>query len=134
MSRVRDVIKYLKNPNVEEVTESNIRFTREFKIKAIRLYKSGISVHEIFEEAGIDLADFEKGYARKSVTRWIDISEKYGTSEMHKERRGLNASGRPGNNKFKSLEEENAYLRAENDFLKKLRALEEKSVRKKNTK
>lgn len=134
MSKIRDTSKYLDNPNIEEITESNIRFTKRFKLKAIKLYKSGVSATDIFMDAGVDLSGFEKGYARKSITRWLEISKTYGINEIDKERRGINASGRPGSSKFKSLEEENAYLRAENDFLKKLRALEVKSARKKSTK
>jgi transposase len=128
MSKIRDLSKYLNNPNIEEITESNIRFTKQFKLKAIKLYQSGMSATDIFMDAGIEVSDFEKGYARKSIVRWIETIEKYGVKEIDKERRGA------GNSKFKSLEEENAYLRAENNFLKKLRALEEKSVQKKNTK
>lgn len=128
MSKIRDLSKYLNNPNVEEITESNIRFTKQFKLKAIKLYQSGVSAIDIFLDAGIDVADFEKGYARKSIARWVETVEKYGVKEIDKERRGA------GNSKFKSLEEEIVYLRAENNFLKKLRALEEESVRKKNTK
>ena len=128
MGKIRDLSKYLNNPNVEEITGSNIRFTKQFKLKAIKLYLSGVSAIDIFMDAGIQIYDFEKGYARKSIARWIETVEKYGVKEIDKERRGT------GNTKFESLEEENAYLRAENNFLKKLRALEEESVRKKNTK
>jgi transposase-like protein len=134
MGKIRDKSKYLNNPNIEEITGSNIRFTKQFKLKAIKLYQSGVSATDIFMDAGVDLSDFDKGYPRKSITRWLEMTKTYGIKEIDKERRGVNASGRPGSNKFKSLEEENAYLRAENNFLKKLRALEVKSVRKKDTK
>ena len=58
--------------------------------------------------------------------RWVKIVEKYGIEGLREEHRGKNAKGRPPKKKFKSEQEEIAYLRAENDFLKKLLALEKK--------
>ena len=131
----RDLNKYKNNPHIEKITESNIQFTKEFKIKSIKKYQSGTSPIDIFTEAGIDLSDFNENYARKSILRWIATAQEYGLNKIDQERRGLGASGRPSNGKkFKSLEEEIIYLRAENDFLKKIRALGKVSGVKKNTK
>lgn len=131
----RDLSKYLKNPNVEKVTVSNLRFTQEFKVKAIKLYQSGHSPIEIFTDAGVELKDFDDRYARKAISRWMQSAEAYGLKNINEERRGLGASGRPsGGKKFKSVAEELAYLRAENNFLKKLQALEKKYLKKKSTK
>jgi hypothetical protein len=120
----RDLNKYARNQNVEKVTGSNLKFKEEFKLGAIRQYKSGKTAKEIFIEAGLDLKDFGKDYAKKSIARWLRISKAHGASKLNVERRGINASGRPGNKKFKSANEELVYLRAENEFLKKLQALE----------
>jgi hypothetical protein len=131
----RDLSKYEKNPNVAKVTGSNILFSKEFKLRSIKAYKGGQSATDIFTEAGIDLSDFEKCYARKCLGRWEKLLVTYGAKSFSKERRGLGASGRPSSGvKFKSLEEEVAYLRAENDFLKKLRALGKVNTAKKSTK
>lgn len=133
--RERDLAKYKQNPNVEKITDSNISFTKEFKLRAVNAYKSGESPESIFIDAGIVLSDFERCYARKTISRWMRIISKHGVKNINKERRGLGSSGRPSEGKrFKSLEEEIAYLRAENDFLKKLRALEKKYVEKKSSK
>jgi transposase-like protein len=117
------------NPNVKKITESNIQFTKEFKLKAIKSYQSGQSADEIFLKAGIDIFDFEPGYARKSIIRWKEASEEYGSKNLDNERRGQSRA-----KKFKTMEEELEYLRAENDFLKKLNALEAAFLKKKNTK
>lgn len=131
----RDLSKYKTNPNVEKITGSNLRFTKDFKIKAIKLYKSGQSPIEIFSEAGIKLDDFESDYARKSVSRWLVAADMYGLKKIDTERRGLGSSGRPESiKKFKSQAAELAYLKAENNFLKKLQALEKNYQKKKNTK
>lgn len=131
----RDLSKYKTNPNVEKITGSNLRFTKDFKVKAIKLYQSCRSVVEIFAEAGIDLSDFESEYARKSITRWLAAADAYGVKKINEERRGLGSPGRPrSGKKFKSQAAEIAYLRAENDFLKKLQALEKNYLKKKSTK
>jgi transposase len=133
--KFRDLSKYKTNVNVEKITGSNLRFNKEFKVRAIKLYQSGESPMDIFLDAGIDLNDFEYDYARKSISRWLRALDTYGLKNINKERRGLGASGRPGGGKkFKSMEAELAYLRAENNFLKKLKALEKNYLKKKNMK
>ena len=131
----RDLNKYKDKKKKKKITASNIQFTKEFKIKSIKQYKLGISPIDIFVEAGIDLSDFNQNYANKSVLRWIATAQEYGLNKIDQERRGLGSSGRPSNGKkFKSLEEEIIYLRAENDFLKKIRALGKASGVKKSIK
>jgi transposase len=133
--RQRDLSMYAVNPNIERVTQSNIQFTKAFKIRAIKQYQAGLSPTQIFEDAGINLSDFEKCYARKSIIRWFRASSDYGLNKINDERRGINSSGRPSQvKKFKSLEEEITYLRAENNFLKKIQALGKASGVKKNSK
>ncbi|UYL08269.1 hypothetical protein B9G69_014585 [Bdellovibrio sp. SKB1291214] len=127
--KIRDKSKYEHNPNIKKVTESNIQFTKEFKIKAIKDYQNGLLADNIFLTAGIDISEFEPGYPRKSINRWIKASDEYGVKHLDLERRGRSRS-----QKFKSVEEELHYLRTENEFLKKLHALEAISVKKKNTK
>ena len=39
--KIRDKSKYQQNPNIKKVTESNIQFTKEFKLKAIKAYQEG---------------------------------------------------------------------------------------------
>lgn len=125
--------KLESNPNVEKVTAKNVTYTVSFKIKAVKQFLSGESYTNIFIEAGIDLSLFEEHYPRKSVERWHKIFEKSGADGFKTERRGSGATGRPKGKKFKSPEAEIAYLRAENDFLKKLRALEANYLKKKSS-
>lgn len=119
------------NPNVLKVTASNVAYTPEFKAKALKLRKEGKTPSEIFRDAGINLSLFGEDYAKKCLLRWEKISKADGG--LKKERRGSKATGRPRGLKFKSVEEEIAYLRAENDFLKKLHALEAKYANKKSS-
>lgn len=121
------------NPNVLKVTKVNVTYTPAFKAKAIKLHTQGVPPSRIFSDAGIDIEVFGEGYAKKCIRRWKEASSSTGNEGFKKELRGSKSTGRPKGRKFKSLEEENAYLRAELDFLKKLRALEAKYEKKKSS-
>jgi len=127
MPRFSKSIKELleKNPNILGVP-SQLAYTFKFKKEAVKAYKSGTSPREIFRRANIDLNLFSSKYAKNSVWRWVKMVEKYGFGGLKEEHRGKNSKGRSPKKKFKSEQEEIAYLRAENDFLKKLLALEKK--------
>lgn len=120
-----------KNPNVLRVTQSNVAYTPEFKAKALKLHQEGIRPSKIFTDAGINLSLFSDTYAKKCLQRWRKMSSLVGG--LKKDRRGSKATGRPKGLRFKSAEEEIAYLRAENDFLKKLQALEARYANKKSS-
>jgi transposase len=117
-----DRSKLLANPNVLKVTASNVSFTPEFKLKALKSHKTGLSPNKIFEDAGIDLSLFSDEYAKFSLRRWKNSFNKLGANGFKEEHRGKGATGRPAK-KFKSLQDEVNYLRAELDALKKLQAL-----------
>jgi transposase len=122
-----------KNPNVLKVTSKNVTYTAAFKTMSVERYLAGEPYENIFSEAGIDLSLFEENYARKSIERWNKVFEISGHNGFQNEARGKKSTGRPKGKKFKSLEAEVAYLRAENDFLKKLNALEAAFLKKKNS-
>lgn len=121
------------NPVVAKVTESNVSFTSTFKIKAVKESLKGVPPKEIFLKAGVDLGLFNPDYAKKTIQRWRKIWETLGDEGLRDDRRGSKSVGRPKGVKFKTLEEENAYLRAENEFLKKLHALARKDEKKKSS-
>lgn len=121
------------NPNVKKVTSSNVTYSTKFKVYSVKRFKKGHTPREIFMGAGIDLTLFGDSYAKKCLQRWSKIYEEFGEAGFKAERRGSGASGRPKKKKFKSPEEELAYLRAENDFLKKLHALAAKYEKKKSS-
>lgn len=116
-----------KNPNVEKVTEKHITFTSEFKNKLIEDNKNGIAPLESFQKAGFDLSIFPKHYLKDAVMKLKLIHQKYGDLAFSESRRGRRATGRkpkhPKKLDEKQLLNRVAYLEAEVDFLKKLRAL-----------
>jgi hypothetical protein len=109
-----------------------VTYTSKFKIRAVLDFSKGISPNQIFAQAGIDLQMFGKTYAKKCLSRWRKIHDEFGNDGLKSERRGSGSTGRPKKT-FKSPEDELRYLRAEVDFLKKLRALAAKYPDKKNS-
>lgn len=109
------------NVNVLKVGNSNIIYTKEFKRHAINLCNEGVSVNNIFHDAGIDLSIFPHNYAKYTLKRWRK------TQGSHKEQQVPKRRGRQkdvSNMTREEMEAKIAYLEAENDFLKKLQALE----------
>lgn len=110
----------LKNPNVESVSSNTIRFTSEFKELALKKDKEGIPALQIFKDAGFDLNVLGKETPKTSIRNWRH-REKY----LNKNNTRYLAREVKKNKALKSILEENRYLRAENEFLKKLQALQE---------
>ncbi len=115
--------RLLSNRFVQKISNSNISYTSEFKILAVKANLEGKSPAEIFAEAGIDVGSFVRNYAVKTISRWKKIYQEEGKQGLIKEKRGTNSTGRPKAKEFSSVEAELEYLRQENDFLKKLHAL-----------
>lgn len=120
-----------KSPHVERITEKNVSYTAEFKKHATEEYNKGISPIEIFEQAGFDVSIFPADYPRSTLKRWRTSVQKNGINSLSEDNRGKGSSGRPRTQSTKDLSESElrarvAYLEAEVDFLKKLRALARK--------
>lgn len=133
--------EFLKNKNIKKCSEKSITYSKNFKMTAIKLYDQGLTSTEIFRQAGFDLNVIGKDKPKECLLRWNKIIKKKGVEGLN-ESRGRNSRGRPKTknlsikDKIKRLETENAYLKAENDFLAKLRAkrAESNSGRNRNTK
>ncbi len=124
-------IKELRaNKNVENCSDRSITYNKEFKVWAVnKYYEGGYSPRMIFEEAGFDISIIGVDTPCFSLQRWRKEYQTRGINSLKFERRGQNGrGGRPKTeelskvDRIKRLEIENAYLKAENDFLVKLRA------------
>ena len=117
-----------KNKNVSKCSERSISYNKEFKIKAVRLYSEGMTSSEIFRQGGFLLEMIGRKKPKGCLRRWNKVYRTKGTAGLLIEARGRGGRGRPKKNnltdsdKIKRLETEVAYLKAENDFLAKLRA------------
>lgn len=119
----------LQNPNVERCSEKSITYRKDFKIEAVRRYRNeGISPNQIFIYAGFNIDVIGRDIPGYCLHRWLKIFRIKGAEELSLETRGRSkGGGRPKTNwsnekeKIKYLETQVAYLKAENDFLAKLR-------------
>jgi transposase-like protein len=122
------------NKNVENCSDRSITYNKEFKIWAVnKYYEEGYSPKMIFEEAGFDISVVGEDTPGFSLQRWRKEYQTRGLDSLRSERRGQgNRGGRPKTkelndaDRIKRLEIENAYLKAENDFLVKLRAAQKR--------
>jgi len=96
------------------------KFTKEFKEKAIRLQREGMTANDIFKNEEIDITGKQKDYASKLISRWK--SNKQVKKQLNsKEFQALKkAKKKEDKKRIEYLEAQVAYLKAENDFLTNL--------------
>lgn len=118
----------LKNPNILKVGKSNLTYCPEFKLKAIKEYNNGKFPVQIFIDAGINIDILGSENPGRCLNRWRKTYNNQGRASLLDENRGK--TGRPRvrelstEEQLKRAEARIAYLKVENDFLKKLKALE----------
>lgn len=113
-----------KNPCVFSCTENSINYTYEFKKRSLELHAQGIYAREIWRRSGFQTSKWKSGYFRSTLSDWKDIMKKHGIEGLLKPG-GIQYDRGPNDtkpDKLKRLELEVKYLKAENDFLAKLRA------------
>lgn len=108
----------ITNSNVLRILKKNVEYTDEFKIEALKKYTEGYSADEIWKQAGFNTRNFKKGYCRKTLNRWKSQQK---NNEIITKKRGRPQGS--SKRKFQTQADEIRYLRAENKFLKELRAL-----------
>lgn len=119
----------LRNPYVSNCSSKAITYSKQFKVSAVKqYYEDGLPAKHIFLNAGFDLRLIGEDNPRYCLKRWRKTFKSRGVDGLSKERRGTSPTGRPrikemtDAEKINRLEATVAYLRAENDFLIKLRA------------
>lgn len=122
------IANLLKTGNVVRCSDKAITYSKDFKVRAVREYRDeGLSAKQIFKEAGFDLDVIGKNKPKECLKQWCRVFKIKGTSGLITETRGR-GGGRPRTKgltdakKIEYLEAKVAYLKAENDFLAKLRA------------
>lgn len=120
----------LTNKNVSKCSAKSITYNPTFKLKAVKKYfEEGLSPGLIFEQAGFNPNLINRNKAEDRLKAWRSIYKCHGEKGLLRERRG-GQGGRPPKVRFKNdkekikyLEAKIAYIKAENDFLAKLRGL-----------
>lgn len=118
------------NPNIVHVSEKAITYKPEFKLQAVQMHKNGYMPMQIFLEAGFDIKMIGAEKPKKCLKRWRAIDDTYGKEGLLMDRRGKASTGRPPSKelsteeKLRRAEAKIKLLEVENEFLKKLDALE----------
>ena len=117
-----------KSQAILKVNNFSVTYNPEFKIFAVQEYLSGKSPTRIFADAGVNIGILGKKQPKKCLERWVKAFNTNGNGALMLESRGKNSTGRPlgtakasVEDKIKKLELENAALKEEVTFLKKLR-------------
>jgi transposase len=122
-----------KNPNVVGVTKTGITYHPDFKVKAVMEYLNGKSPKEIFVEQGFDLGIIGVELPRKRLYQWREIYIEIGESGLLTDNRGKGTKPSskeiPLEEKLRRAEAKIKFLEVENDFLKKLEALERQALK-----
>ena len=112
------------NPCVFSCSPHSVNYTVEFKRYALELHSQGVSAKEIWLRSGFDVSFWRKQYFRDTLKDWKRIVATRGADALLKPG-GIQFDPGPNQtdkDRLKRLELEVGYLKAENDFLAKLRA------------
>ena len=124
-----------KNPYVKRVSEKGITYEEGFKERFIIEYESGKMPCQIFRDAGFDVNVLGK----KRIQSFCERTKKQHKREAGFEDQRKYSSGRPktkqlsDEEKIQRLELRIKALKQENDFLKRVRYLNRKSLSKKTS-
>lgn len=125
----KEFVKELKEHKyVENATEWTVNFTEEFKQLAYDEYHRGKSTKEIFEEAGFDIEKLGRKRLenfRRSVMNGADREGGFADKRKDKGKQAPQSTEAQMAKRIRQLEHQVAYLEQENDFLKKIRSVEE---------
>jgi transposase len=109
------------NPNVQRITNVGIIYTQEFRKKAIQFYSQGQAANDIFIEAGFNIDDLGFENPVKNLSKWrCNLGIKSQKNILSKK----NDASKKQLIELKKALARIEYLEAENEFLKKLEALE----------
>lgn len=115
-----------KHPYVQSVTSTLITYTDDFKRIFIAEDRDGKLPREIFRDNGFDVDLLGGSRIRKAAYRWRKAYKEQGIEGLNRKQPGLK-----GKKKEETLEEKNArleaqiqFLKAENELLKKLEMME----------
>lgn len=121
---IEEITRLKKNPCVYSCTENSVNYTYEFKKRALRLHAEGITAREIWRRSGFNVKNWKKRYFRDTLSDWKKIVKKNGLEGLLRSG-GVQFDRGPTNtdsDTIKRLKLQVEYLKAENNFLAKLRA------------
>lgn len=125
----KEYVEELNNHScIEHATEWNVIFAEEFKQHAYDEYYKGKSTREIFTEAGLDsekLGQKRLENFRRSVMNGADRETGFADKRKDRNKQAPQSTEAQMAKRIRELEHQVTYLEQENDFLKKIRSVEE---------
>lgn len=126
-----DRAKISQNRNVLRVGEAGITYSPDFKVEAVRanLFE-GKPPFLIFQDAGFDLDLIGHHTPSYCLKVWRAVFKQHGEQRLREDRRGKDVAGRSTGReltieeKLRRAEARVSYLEKENEFLKKIDAIE----------
>ena len=121
---IEEIARLKENPCVFNCTDKSVNYTYEFKKRALELHAEGIPAKEIWRRSGFDVEKWKKHYFKGTLRDWKKIVKENGLKGLLREG-GIQFDKGPNKtdtDKLRRLGLEVKYLKAENDFLAKLRA------------
>lgn len=97
------------------------RYDVATKLAVVQRYLAGESKNDLAQEYGLS--------SPRTVGRWVQEYKEQGEDGLQPKRRGRPPGAKREETEVERLERENLYLRAEVDYLKKLRALRDQEQR-----
>jgi transposase-like protein len=126
-----DRVRLLQNENVLRVSDKTLTYSPDFKVRAVReSVVEGKPPHLIFLDAGFDLDLIGHDTPKHRLKKWRKVFAQRGEQGLRDDRRGkhtgvrLEAKDLTVEEKLRRAEARVRYLEKENEFLKKLDALE----------
>lgn len=119
-----ETLKLKENPCVFDCTSNMVNYTFEFKKRALELHSEGVFAKEIWRRSGFDVSKWRKDYCRSTLSDWKKIVKTHGIDGLNRNG-GIRFDRGPTKTEadtIKRLTLQVQYLKAENDFLAKLRA------------
>ena len=107
---------------VEKVTEKMLVFKQSFKREAVAKSEQGYTANQIFKDAGIETSKYARKYFHHLLKRWKHDDLRDGITHGRPKKK---APRKLADMSMEELKARVAYLEVENDFLKKLKALEQ---------
>lgn len=119
-----EIAELKRNPCVFDCAAKAVYYTVEFKKRALELQAQGVQTKEIWRRSGFDVAKWKKHYFRLTLRDWKRVVERNGIEGLANHGGTPHDRGPDHTNRdtLKRLELQVKYLKAENDFLAKLRA------------
>lgn len=122
--------KLRRNLCVFSCTERSVNYTSEFKKRALELHAQGMSAKDIWRQADFDISVWKKDYFASTLKDWRRIVKRHGIEglsrfggvQYDRGKSNKKEEVRIESDRLKRLELEVRYLKAENDFLARLRA------------